>query len=41
MTLAMLAIVLVAWLLAQIFAQDDQAEIDIKNINAGASHEPV
>jgi len=41
MTLAMLVIVLVVWLLAQLFPRDDQAEIDIKNINAGASHEPV
>lgn len=41
MTLVVLAIVLVVWLLGQIFSQDEQALIDIENINAGVSHEPV
>lgn len=41
MTLVVLAIVLVVWLLGQICSQDEQAFIDIENINAGVSHEPV
>lgn len=41
MTLVMLAIVLVAWSLAELFAGDEQTGTDIENINAGASHEPV
>ena len=41
MTLVMLGIVLIVWLLGQIFSHDEQAPFDIENTNAGASYEPV